>query len=97
MSDSLTIEEDVVAGEIALEIPPGTSAKKLEALLAAALLEPLHRVADELHVVLAAEPTKYARQLPGRDDEGRTVYAVRGRVEGGKLVPAHKAIMYTRA
>ena len=97
MTDTLTIEGKDVSGEIALEVPPGTSSKKLDQLLSAALLEPLHRLADELQVVLAATPTKYARQLPGRDEAGRTRYAVRGRVEGGKLVPAHKAIMYTRS
>ena len=96
MIENLTVTEDEVSGELALVIPPGTSSKNVEKLVTAALVEPLHRVAEELDVVLAAVPLKYARQLPGRDEEGRTRYAVRGRREGGKLLPAHKAIMYTR-
>ena len=96
MTDNLTVTEDEVSGEIALDVPPGTSAKNLEKLVTQALVEPLHRVAEELDVVLAAVPIKYARQVPGRDEEGRTRYLVRGRREGGKLVPAHKTIMYTR-
>lgn len=96
MIENLTVTDDEISGEIALEIAPGTSAKALEKLVTAALVEPLHRVAEELDVVLAAVPMKYARQLPGRDEAGRTRYSVHGRREGGMLIPMHKAIMYTR-
>jgi hypothetical protein len=30
----------------------------------------------------------YTKEKPGRDDEGRTVIEVAGRVEGDRLVPA---------
>jgi hypothetical protein len=39
-------------------------------------------------VVLSATPSRYTRERPGRDAEGRTVLDVAGRVEGDLLTPA---------
>jgi hypothetical protein len=88
MAGELTVEGEEMSGEIALTIPPGTRASDVEKMLVEALKDEIYRVADELEVIVSAHPTKYARQLPGRDEEGRTRYQVRGRREGGKLVPA---------
>lgn len=90
MAGELIVEGEEMSGEIALAIPPGTRSEEVERLLVEALKDEIYRVADELEVVVSAHPKKYARELPGRDDEGRTRWAVRGRREGGKLVPALK-------
>ena len=88
MAGELTVEGEEMSGEVALSIPPGTRASEVERLLVEALKDELYRVADELEVIVSAHPTKYARQLPGRDEEGRTRFQVRGRREGGKLIPS---------
>jgi hypothetical protein len=39
-------------------------------------------------VILSTVPSRYTRERPGRDAEGRTVLDVSGRAEGDLLVPA---------
>ena len=77
-------------GVIAIAVPPGTPAAKRGDLLDDALRTQLTDLADELRVPLAAAPRKYAWERPGRDAQGRTCFAVCGRVEGDVLVP-HRA------
>jgi hypothetical protein len=87
MTVSLSIKDDKVEGEVALDIAPGTVAAECNRALAAALVEPLTEAARSLQVVLAAAPNKFVQALPGKDAQGRTRYRVCGRAEGGRLVP----------
>lgn len=84
----LLADEGRVAGSIAVLIPPGISREKREGLIEAELSGKLTDAAESLGVVLAAAPMSYTKEKPGRDDEGRTVIEVAGRVEGDRLVPA---------
>lgn len=77
-----------VEGEAALRLEPGTRADAQHHTLDAALSSPLSDAAAELGLVLAARPSAYAFLQPGRDDEGRCRFVVRGRIEGDLLVPA---------
>jgi hypothetical protein len=90
MDRELRIEGDLVLGVIAIAVAPGTVAAARDALLDDALRAQLTDLADELRVPLAAAPRKYAWELPGRDDRGRTRFSVCGRIEGDVLVP-HRA------
>jgi hypothetical protein len=84
----LLAEEGRVAGSLAVQIPPGISREARENLIEAELTDKLTEAAESLGVVLAAAPMSYTKEKPGRDDEGRTVIEVAGRVEGDRLVPA---------
>ena len=84
---TLTVRNDTVEGELALEIAPGTLAPARDRALDEALSGPLTERAAQLASVLAAAPHRYARPTPGKDAEGRTHFVVRGRVEGEYLVP----------
>jgi hypothetical protein len=88
MHEPLTIKGVSVSGEIAIAIPTGTIAVDCDRAIASALSDALTDAASRLGVVLAAPANKYARQLPGKDAEGRTRYVVSGRAEGGRLLPA---------
>jgi hypothetical protein len=77
-----------VTGSIAVQIAPGTSHEARARAIDEALTEPLSNAAEELRVVLSAAPSRYTRERPGRDAEGRTVLDIGGRVEGDLLVPA---------
>lgn len=87
MTHPLTIKEHIVTGEIAIDVPPGTIAQARDRALDAALAGPLNAAAEDLDAVLAAPPHRFARLLAGKDEAGLTRFAVRGRVEGGRLVP----------
>ena len=87
----LHIEGREVVGEIALDIAPDTVAAVRDRRLDELLRDRLHEACDELQVVLAAAPSAFARPLPGKDADGKTRFAVRGRIEGERLVPARKA------
>lgn len=84
----LVADNGKVTGTIAVAVPPGATRDEREAAVERALDEQLAAVADELGVVLAARPSSYTRERPGRDAEGRTVIEVAGRVEGDRLMPA---------
>jgi hypothetical protein len=90
MTATLRIEGDDVEGEVALAIAPGTVKKAQDRALDEALRGPLDEAAASLGVLLAAAPSSFARALPGKDDAGRTRFAVRGRVEGDRLVPIRR-------
>ena len=83
----VAVEGRLAVGEVAIVVAPGTKAKKRDALLDVLLAAPLYDAASELGVVLAAAPSSYAFPLPGKDEAGRTRFAVRGRIEGDRLVP----------
>lgn len=80
--------EGRVTGTLAITVKPGATRAEREAAIEAALEEELNKAVEELGVVLAASPERYTRERPGRDEEGRTVLEVAGRVEGDRLVPA---------
>jgi hypothetical protein len=84
----LVAEGGKVTGTIAVLVQPGMSKQEREAAIERVLDASLDAAAEELGVVLAAKPSSYTRERPGRDAEGRTVLEVAGRVEGGRLVPA---------
>jgi hypothetical protein len=84
----LVAEDGRVFGTVALVIPPGCTRADREKAISQALGDALSAAASELSVVLGASPEKYTRERPGRDDEGRTVLDVAGRVEGDVLMPA---------
>jgi hypothetical protein len=77
-----------VIGSIVVSLSPGISRADREKTIDAALTEKLHGAAAELGVLLSTSPERYTRERPGRDDAGRTVLDVVGRVEGDVLVPA---------
>ena len=78
-----------VYGTIAVEVPPGISKAEREKLIDEALGGALHEAAKELGLVPSASPSRYARERPGRDAEGKTVIDVVGRAEGDLLVPGN--------
>ena len=90
MSVQLTRDGDAIEGVLALEVAPGTLAQAQSRAIDLALSEALTAEADALGCVLGAAPSRFARQLPGKDAEGRVRFSVRARVEGDRLVPDHK-------
>ena len=87
MAERLTIQAPLVTGEIVIDIRPGTTAQARDRALDEALSGPLNDAAEQLGAVLTAPPHRYVNLLPGKDDAGLTRFAVRGRAEGGRLVP----------
>lgn len=78
-----------VFGTIAVALPPGVSKAAREAAIEGALGAALSTAAEELGLVLSASPSRYVRERPGRDAEGKTVLDVVGRAEGDLLVPGN--------
>ena len=76
-----------VTGTIAVELSPGTPRAEREARIDAALAVPLQDAAREMGLIVSASPSRYVRERPGRDAEGKTVLDVAGRAEGDLLVP----------
>ncbi len=91
MADPLNVRGEEVEGELALRIAPGTVAADRDRALDAALGAALTEAAIQLGAVMASPPHRFARALPGLDAEGLTRFVVRGRSEGGRLVPAHNS------
>jgi len=91
MTATLRIEGAEVRGEVLLLVAPGTLKKAQDRALDDALRGPMNDAAESLGVLLAASPSSYSRPLPGKDEEGRTRFEVRGRVEGDRLVPIRRA------
>ncbi|HVJ93562.1 MAG TPA: hypothetical protein VM580_27360 [Labilithrix sp.] len=87
MTNGLTIQGLLVTGEITIDVPPGTTAQARDRAIDAALSDPLTDAAERLGAALAAPPHRFVRMLPGKDDAGLTRFTVRGRVEGGRLMP----------
>src|SRR5689334_18117040 len=76
-----------VAGTIAVTLAPGVSRAEREKAIDLALGDALAEAAKELGLVLSTTPSRYVRERPGRDAEGKTVLDVAGRAEGDLLVP----------
>lgn len=87
MDIELQVRGNQVEGQLALPLPPGIRAAERDRLVDAAVTQALFEAAQQLGVVLAADPHAYAHPLDGKDSEGRTRFVVRGRVEGDRLVP----------
>lgn len=83
----LDIEGNVIAGEIALDLPPGMNAGARDRAIDALLADRLTEIARGHGVVLSAAASSYAYPVPGKDDQRRTRFLVRGRVEGDRLLP----------
>lgn len=77
-----------VTGTIAVELPPGISRAEREGKIDEALGVALETAAQELGLIVSAAPSRYVRERPGRDSEGKTMLDVVGRAEGDLLVPA---------
>lgn len=84
----LQAKDEKVVGTLAVRIPGGVSRKERDRTIDEALGAALSRACDSLGVVLAAKPASYTKERPGRDEQGRTVLEVLGKVEGDVLVPA---------
>jgi len=90
MKITLNIEgDDQVVGEIAIPVAPGTVAAVQARAIDEGLDEALSEKARELGAVLDCAPSRFTRQVPGKDEEGRVRFSVRARMEGDRLVPAH--------
>jgi hypothetical protein len=85
---AVVVQGKSAAGTIAVRIAPGTSHEQRLQIIEDALTPQLAAAAEELGVVVAASPSRYARERSGRDADGRTVLDVDGVVEGDLLVPA---------
>ena len=84
----LETEGDMISGELALDLPPGTTAAARDRALDTILAGRLTELAAARGVVLSAPASSFAFQSPGKDDQRRTRFVVRGRVEGDRLLPA---------
>jgi hypothetical protein len=89
MAVELSVNGNDVRGEIALSLPPGTVAAERDRKLDALLVGPLDKIAATLCVVLASPPHRFAKAVPGKDEDGNTRFLVRGRIEGECLSPNH--------
>src|SRR5438093_1355552 len=89
----LTVDESglEVRGQLALNVPPGTTAAARDTLLNQALGAELGEIARSLQVVLAAAPSAFARALRGKRADGMTLFEVGGRIEGDRLIPAARS------
>jgi len=85
---SVRVAGQTVVGTIAVTIKPGASRRTREGAVREALAADLSKACEALGVVAVATPISYTKERPGRDAQGRTVFDVRGAVEGDVLVPA---------
>jgi hypothetical protein len=83
----LEVVEKLVEGELALELPPGTTAAVRDRAIDELLNARLTEIATRQGVVLSAATSAYAFPQPGKDDAGRTHFLIRGRIEGDRLLP----------
>lgn len=87
MDIPLTLRDREIRGEFALLVPPGTLAAARDKLVDEHLTEALFALARSVGAVLATDAHDYARPQDGRDDQGRTRFVVRARIEGDRLLP----------
>jgi hypothetical protein len=74
-------------GELALELQPGTTAAARDKAIDALLGPRLDALALAVTAVVAAAPSAFAFQEPGKDDQKRTRFIVRGLLEADRLLP----------
>jgi hypothetical protein len=79
-----------LGGELALDLPPGTTAAVRDQAIDEQLNERLTDEAARLHVAVAAAPSRFAHPRNGKDAQGRTLFELRGRIEGDRLLPVRK-------
>jgi hypothetical protein len=84
---SLSIEERELRGELVLALEPGTVAGLRDRAIDRIVAAPLEAIAEAHGAVVAAAPSAFAHPRPGKDDEGRTVFDLRGHLEGDRLLP----------
>lgn len=80
-----------VLGQVAVLIGARSTKSAREKAIDDALGSQLVDAASALGLVLAASPSRYTRERPGRTADGKTVLDVLGRAEGDVLVPGAKA------
>jgi len=78
-----------VFGTIAVTLPPGVSKTERENAIDLALGDALLAAAKELGLVVSSSPSRFVRERPGRDGDGKTVLDVTGHAEGDVLVPGN--------
>jgi hypothetical protein len=74
-------------GEIALDLSPGTTAATRDKAIESLLGPRLDALANEVTAVVAAAASAFAFQEPGKDEQKRTRFTIRGLLEGDRLVP----------
>lgn len=87
MPVELHVDGDDLRGKVWLKLDPGTTVSQRERLLDEHLTDALFEASVQMGVVLSADPHAYAQLTDDKDGEKRTLFVVRGRVEGDLLVP----------
>jgi hypothetical protein len=82
------IDDHRLAGTLAIKLAPGLGRDTRNRAIDEALVAALDAAAAEQTLIRTAQPSRFVHEQPGRDEEGRTTFAVRGRAEGDFLVPA---------
>ncbi|MFO0659528.1 MAG: hypothetical protein U0165_06830 [Polyangiaceae bacterium] len=88
---TLKIDGDEVSGEFTLALAPGTLAAERDRKVFELLSSALTDAANKMGAVLAADAPRYAREEPGKLEDGSMRYVVRARKEGDRLIPALRA------
>jgi len=83
----LELVENTLVGELAVDVPPGTTAAARDKAIVALLGARLMALASDANVVVAAAPSSFAFPEPGKDEQKRTRFTVRGVIEADRLVP----------
>ena len=79
-----------LVGELVLELPPGTTAAARDKAIDALLGPRLDALASQLTAVVSASASAFAFQEPGKDDQKRTRFTIRGLLEADRLLPQRK-------
>lgn len=77
---------DDVEGTVRVLLPPGLVRADRARLVAKAVAEVLEPLLRDRDVTLSAAADRFVRER-GRDEEGRTLFALHARIEGDFLVP----------
>jgi hypothetical protein len=85
----VTADKGRVVGTIAVALSPGITRAEREKAIDEALGAALTSAANELGLVVSASPSRFVRERPGRDADGKTLLDVFGRAEGDVLVPGN--------
>jgi hypothetical protein len=87
---SLELSGKSLSGELALDLPPGTTAAARDKAIDALIGKRLEQLASEIGAVIATAPSAFAFPEPGKDDQKRTRFTIRGVVEADRLIPQRK-------
>jgi len=79
-----------LVGELVLDMPPGTTAAARDKALDALLGPRLEKLALEMTAVVATAPSAFAFPEPGKDEQKRTRFSIRGVIEADRLLPQRK-------